>query len=68
MTDANQVLTSYTKSTGPNPGQDNNSQVNPYCIQNFNPTGVGDTNLTADFSATAAGDGGRLHVGGHQRQ
>ncbi|WP_343407219.1 SdrD B-like domain-containing protein [Candidatus Amarolinea dominans] len=49
VTDANQVLTTYTKSSGPNAGQDNNSQVNPYCIQNFNPTGVGDTNLTADF-------------------
>lgn len=49
VTDAGNALAGYTKSTGPQPGVNNNSQATPYCIQNFNPTGLGDVNLTADF-------------------
>lgn len=49
ITDVNNALNGYSKSTGPNAGANNNSQVLPYCIPNFNPTGLGDVNTTADF-------------------
>ena len=50
VTDSGNKLNGYTQSVGPNLGQDGNSQYpQPYCIRNFNPTGTGDTNLTADF-------------------
>ncbi len=49
VTDPNSVLAGATKTTGPTPGSNENSQANPYCIQNFNAAGTGDTNLTADF-------------------
>ncbi len=49
VTDPNFVLVGATKTTGPTAGSNENSQANPYCIQNFNAAGTGDTNLTADF-------------------
>jgi protocatechuate 3,4-dioxygenase beta subunit len=45
VTDNNNVLNGYWKSTGPNPGVDNNSQVEPYSLT----VSGGQTNTTADF-------------------
>ena len=49
VTDSNHVLTGYTQSIGSNPGADNNSQVQPYCIVGFAGSDLNDSNLTADF-------------------
>jgi len=45
VTDAANVLNGYWHSTGPNPGQDNNSQTDPYTVT----VSGGQTNTTADF-------------------
>jgi uncharacterized repeat protein (TIGR01451 family) len=45
VTDSANLLAGYWKSTGPTPGEDNNSQTDPYTVS---VTG-GETNSTADF-------------------
>jgi hypothetical protein len=45
VTDTNNVLAALTKTTGPNPGANNNSQVDPYSANIVGQT----SNLTADF-------------------
>ena len=45
VTDTNNVLTAFTKTIGPNPGANDNSQVDPYSATIVNQT----DNLTADF-------------------
>ena len=46
VTDNNDVLARYRKSTGPNPGQNNNSQSDPYPVAL---SAASPSNLTADF-------------------
>jgi subtilisin-like proprotein convertase family protein/uncharacterized protein (DUF2141 family) len=45
VTDTGNVLNGYWKSTGGNPGSDNNSQIDPYTVT----VSGGQTNTTADF-------------------
>ncbi|PKO21245.1 MAG: hypothetical protein CVU38_15710, partial [Chloroflexi bacterium HGW-Chloroflexi-1] len=49
VTDSNTVLVGYTQSQGTNPGADNNSQLQPYCIVGFAGSDLNGSNLTADF-------------------
>ncbi len=54
VTDTSGVLTGFNKTTGPNPGNDNNSQADPYAVT----LNAGSpTNYTADFGYTAPGVG-----------
>ena len=52
VTDTNNVLTSFTKTIGPNPGANNNSQVDPYSVTLVNHA----DNLTADFGYQPRGN------------
>ena len=50
VTDSNNVLSTYLQTVGANQTADRYSKYpQPYCLQNFNATNQGDSNLTADF-------------------
>jgi hypothetical protein len=51
VTDALNVLAGFSKTSGPSPGADNNSQADPYAVS----LAAGTSNFTADFGYLAAG-------------